>query len=282
MMKYSLAAMLIVLFLQPASAQRKYNKTTTDPLQVYMTSVKGGSFDLGSNDEADDRKPAHTVTLKDFSIGTYEVTQLLWRTIMGTNPSTYKCDDCPVNNVSWNDVQTFIRKLNERTGRHYRLPTEAEWEYAARGGSREVLVKKYPNVARGGVNEFLISDQGARVPDKNENGKRYAGERRAGEVAWYDRNSESHVHRVGTKHANELGIYDMSGNVEEWCADYYGKNYGSKNSVENPTGPSGGNAHVVRGGSYQNGTEELAVTRRAAYVPNTKSMALGFRLAEDR
>jgi formylglycine-generating enzyme required for sulfatase activity len=277
-----LSALFMLLFLQPAMAQRKYNKTSTDPMQIYMVMVQGGSFDLGSNDEAADRKPAHTVKLKDYYIGAYEVTQRQWRTIMGTNPSTFVCDDCPVQNVSWSDVQSFIEKLNEKAGRHYRLPTEAEWEYAARGGIREQLVKPYPNVARGGVNELLIADQGSRVPDKMTTGKRYAGQKLPGEVAWFKRNSEDHVHRIGTKKPNELGIYDMSGNVEEWCADFYGTTYGSKNTVENPQGPSGGNAHVVRGGSYQSDPDELVVTRRAAYVPKTKALSLGFRLAEDK
>jgi formylglycine-generating enzyme required for sulfatase activity len=113
-------------------------------------------------------------------------------------------------------------------------------------------------------------------------GKRYAGQRLPGEVAWFTRNSEDHVHPIGRKKANELGLYDMSGNVEEWVADWYAGNYGSKNDVANPSGPNGGNAHVVRGGGWANTGDEVTVTRRAAYVPNTKSSSLGFRLAMDK
>jgi formylglycine-generating enzyme required for sulfatase activity len=274
------ACILIVLIAQPVLAQRKYNKTSTEKLPIYMTKVEGGSFDLGSNDEAADRKPAHTVKLKDFSLGTYEVTQHQWKAIMENNPSQFKCDECPVTNVDFAEVQDFIEKLNTKTGRHYRLPTEAEWEYAARGGVKEELVKRYKGVARGGVNEFLISDKGARVPDKDKEGKRFAGKKLAQDVAWYQRNSRDHVHCIGRKKPNEIGLYDMSGNVEEWVADWYANSYGSKNTVENPGGPTGGISHVVRGGSCASNEAELTVTRRAAYVPKTKANSLGFRLAE--
>ena len=279
-MRQIAACILIVLTAQPVLAQRKYNKTSTEALPFYMTKVTGGSFDLGSDDEAADRKPAHTVKLKDFSIGTYEVTQHQWKAIMGNNPSQYKCDECPVTNVSFGEVQDFIEKLNTKTGRHYRLPTEAEWEYAARGGVKEELVKRFKGVARGGVNEFLISDRGERVPDREKEGKRFAGKKLAQDVAWYQRNSRDHVHCIGRKKPNEIGIYDMSGNVEEWVSDWYAKSYGSKNTVENPVGPSGGNSHVVRGGSCASSESELTVTRRAAYTPATKANSFGFRLAE--
>jgi len=274
----------MLLLVQPVFAQRKYNKTSSDALQIYMVMVQGGEFDLGADDEAEDRRPAHTVKLADYYISPYEVTQFQWRTIMGSNPSYYECDQCPVTNVSWTDVQDFIKKLNETTGKNYRLPTEAEWEYAARGGVNEVLVKKRSGVARGGVNEFMIwdSEKGRRVPDKMKRGDRFAGQQRAGEVAWYSRNSEEHIHRIGLKKPNSLGLYDMSGNVEEWCADWYASSYGSRNTVENPKGPSSGNAHVVRGGSYQNAAHEVGVTRRAGYVTNTKAISLGFRLARDK
>jgi formylglycine-generating enzyme required for sulfatase activity len=276
------ASLLLAILVTPAMAQRKYNKTSTDSLPIYVTPVQGGSFDLGSNSGSDDRKPAHTVNLKDYSIGTYEVSQYQWKKIMGTNPSEHQCDECPVTNVSWSDAQAFIEKLNSQTGRHYRLPTEAEWEYAARGGVKEDLVKE--RSVRGGVNEFLVADEyeDKRVPDKMKTGKKYAGKNLPGDVAWFLRNSKDHVHPVGRKKPNDLGIYDMSGNVEEWCADWYGKNYGSKNTIDNPKGPSAGKSHVVRGGSVASGPAELAVTRRAAYLPDTKAATLGFRLAEDK
>ncbi len=277
-----LSSLLMLMMVVPAMAQRKYNKTSTESMPIYMALVKGGSFDLGSDEGSDDRKPAHTVVLKDYYIGTYEVTQHQWKEVMGNNPSQYKCDECPVTNVSWTDVQEFLQKLNAKTGKHYRLPTEAEWEYAAREGEHEMLIRKSQSVAQGGVNEVFVTEPGKRVPDKMRTGKRYSGQNRPGEVAWYIRNSENHVHPVGRKKPNELNIYDMSGNVEEWCSDWYAVNYGSKNTVENPTGPAGGSAHVVRGGSISSTGYEIIVTRRAGYVPGTTANSLGFRLAEDK
>ena len=279
-----LTSLLLLVLLQPAMAQRKYERNYKDTMQIYTVRVEGGNFDLGADDEASDRKMAHNVKLHDFMLGTYEVTQYLWCTIMDENPGgSNRCFDCPVNNVSWTEVQTFLEKLNARTGHHYRLPTEAEWEYAARGGVKEKLVKEKTN-PRGGVNEFLIEDgeKGERRRVKEVPGKRYAG-RSAGpqSIAWYKANSQDHVHEVGRKQPNELGIYDLCGNVEEWCSDFYATSYGGKHPVENPIGPANGKSHVVRGGSFVSESNELIITRRAAYLPDTKSVSLGFRLAED-
>ena len=280
-MKQTLTSLLMLLFLQPAIAQRKYNKTQ-NPSEIITVKVYGGSFDLGSDNETADRKPAHTVKLKDFNMGAYEVTQAQWETVMGNNPSMYNCAECPVTNVTWNDIQKFIEKLNSITGKRYRLPTEAEWEYAARGGNTEQLTKNSNIVARGGVNELLITDKEKRIPEKDKTGDRFSGKKRSVQnIAWFDRNSEDHIHPIGRKQPNELNIYDMSGNVEEWCNDFYASSYGSKNTVENPTGPTGGKAHVVRGGSFTSNKEELGITRRAAYLPDTKNNSLGFRLVED-
>ena len=281
-MKCILSSVLMLCFLQPLMAQRKYNSTGNAPLQLYMVKVAGGNFDLGADDEASDRKPAHTVTLKDFYIDAYEITQEQWHLVMGSNPSLYSCDNCPVTNVSYPEVLTFIEKLNSMTGKSYRLPTEAEWEYAARGGNQEVLTKNSKVVARGGVNEFLVANGNNRIPEKEVAGKKYAGKKLPQDVAWYEHNGKDHIHPIGRKKPNELGIFDMSGNVEEWCADFYAKDYGSRHAVENPTGPAGGNAHVVRGGSWNSSAPEIVVTRRAAYLPNTKSNALGFRLVSDK
>jgi sulfatase modifying factor 1 len=277
-----LSVLLMLVFLQPATAQRKFNKKDTSLLHFYMVQVDGGSFDLGSDDEGADRKPAHTVKLNDFKLCAYEVKQIQWKAIMDNNPSFYDCDECPVTNVSWTDAQEFIEKLNSRTGQHYRLPTEAEWEYAARGGKTEDLVKEKHR--RGGVNEFLIpdADKGEMKPEKDLKGKKFAGRRGPQSIAWYDQNSEGHVHPIGRKQSNPLGLYDMSGNAEEWCADYYLGNYGSKNTVENPQGPTGGKSRVVRGGSFESPGVETIVVRRAAYLPDTKASSLGFRLAEDK
>ena len=282
MMKRILTPLLLLCFLQQVSAQRLYNKPLSDaPLYVSMVKVDGGVFDLGSDDEAVDRKPAHSVTLKDYNISTFEITQEQWKAVMGTNPSKYVCMHCPVTGVSWTDIQSFITKLNSMTGKQYRLPTEAEWEYAARGGSKEKLVRAYNKVARGGVNELFITNKNERVPEKMLIGKKYSGKKLPQDVAWYAGNSKDRVHEIGMKKGNELGIFDMSGNVEEWCSDWYAGNYGSKGPVENPQGPTGGNAHVVRGGSWSSSAAEIVVTRRAAYLPGTKANNLGFRLVLD-
>ena len=135
-MKCILSSVLLLCLLQPAKAQRRFLKTDNAPLQIYMVKVNGGTFDLGDDNGATDRKPMHSVTLKDFYIGRYEVTQEQWGLVMGENPSSYMCTDCPVNNVSWTDIQNYIEKLNAMTGKHYRLPTEAEWEYACKAGTK--------------------------------------------------------------------------------------------------------------------------------------------------
>ncbi len=152
-MKFGLSSLLLLLMIQPAIAQRKYNKTIGGPLQIITVRIAGGHFDLGDDEGTGDRKPSHTVKLNDFNISAYEIKQEQWEAVMESNPSFYKCPDCPVTNVSWDDAQEYIGKLNEATGKKYRLPTEAEWEYAARGGNTEILTKE--GHVRGGVNEFL-------------------------------------------------------------------------------------------------------------------------------
>ncbi|MCW3120553.1 MAG: Sulphatase-modifying factor protein [Flavipsychrobacter sp.] len=281
-MKCVLSSLLMLCFLQPAMAQRKYYSTGNKPLDIYMSKVVGGTYTLGNDDEATDRRPAHNVTLKDFYIGTYEVTQEQWKLIMGSNPSSYICDECPVTNVSYNDALAFISKLNAKTGKSYRLPTEAEWEYAARGGSKEVLVRSYKNVAPGGVNNFLAPNGSRNVPDKEITGKKYSGKKLPQDVAWFERNSHDRIHPIGKKKPNEIGVFDMSGNVEEWCADFYATDYGSRNGITDPQGPSTGRSRVVRGGSWANTATEIVVTRRAAYLPDTRTNSLGFRLVSDK
>lgn len=284
-MKYFLSSFLVLLSLQNAVAQRAYNMPA-GPYTIAMTKVQGGYFDMGSDDpgEATDRKPAHTVKLRDFNISTYEITQDQWEEVMDCNPAYYAhCGDCPVTNVSWNDVQTFIKKLNEMKGRHFRLPTEAEWEYAARGGRYEKQLLKEQKGPRGGVNGLFLSEdeEGLRKQVKYKKGMKYAGRNEAQPVAWYTENAKDHVHPVGRKQPNLLGIYDMSGNAEEWISDWYAKGFGSRDTVENPTGPISGVSHVVRGGGWSSTLEELVVTNRKGYLPKTKTNYLGFRLVED-
>ena len=187
-----------------------------------MVRVEGGTFTMGAtaeqgSDANEDEKPAHQVTLSSYMIGKTEVTQELWEAVMGSNPSDFKGSNLPVEEVSWEDCQTFIRKLNALTGKNFRLPTEAEWEFAARGGN-------------------------------NSRGYKYSGSNTVSNVAWYKDNSSSTTHPVATKAPNELGIYDMSGNVWEWCSDWYGSY--SSSSQYNPTGSNTGSSRVLRGGSW--------------------------------
>jgi sulfatase modifying factor 1 len=184
--------------------------------------------------------------LSSFNIGKYEVTQAQWKAVMGSNPSYFSgCDNCPVENVSWNDAQEFVRKVNAQTGKNYRLPTEAEWEYAARGGQQS-------------------------------RGYTYSGSNDLGSVAWYYDNSGSKTHAVGGKQANELGIYDMSGNVWEWCSEWNG-NYSSY-SETNPTGASSGQSRVLRGGSCYFIAFNCRSANRNGNFPDNGLNDFGFRL----
>ena len=195
------------------------------------------------NDCESDEKPAHQVTLSDFYIGKYEVSQKQWKTIMGSNPSYFSnCDNCPVEQVSWNDIQEFIKKLNQKTGKSYRLPTEAEWEYAARGGAQS-------------------------------RGYKYSGSNNLGDVGWYGENSGNKTHPVGQKKANELGIYDMSGNVWEWCNDRYGSY--SSSSQQNPQGSNSGTNRILRGGSWSRNAKCCRVSYR---IIGSRGDRSGFRL----
>ena len=223
-----------------------------------MVKVEGGTFDMGSNNGYDDEKPVHSVTLSDYYIGQTEVTQELWQAIMGTSirqqrdkdnrewPIYGEGSNYPMYYVSWNEVQEFISRLNSLTGKQYRLPTEAEWEYAARGG-------------------------------KKSKGYKYSGSNFIEQVAWYSDNSGNTTHPVGSKQPNELGIYDMSGNVWEWCYAWYGA-YNSRHQT-NPTGPASGSDRVLRGGSWDNDAVMCWVSSRGYYAPDYGICNFGFRLA---
>ncbi|MDR3236182.1 MAG: SUMF1/EgtB/PvdO family nonheme iron enzyme [Prevotellaceae bacterium] len=219
---------------------------------IDMVFVEGGSFTMGCTGEQggdcyDSESPAHQVTLSGFSIGKYEVTQAQWVAVMGSNPSLHKADNYPVEYVSWNDVQAFITALNTQTGKQYRLPTEAEWEYAARGGAQS-------------------------------KGYKYSGSNNADDVAWFwDNTGGAFVHPVGTKAPNELGIYDMSGNVCEWCSDWFG-DYPSEPQT-NPTGPSSGSYPILRGGGYNSFARSVRVPDRNYTTPVGAGSDYGFRLA---
>ena len=212
---------------------------------IEMVYVQGGTFQMGSNDGNPDEKPVHSVTLDGFYIGKYEVTQAQWRAVMGSNPSGFKGDNLPVENVSWDDVQEFIERLNAKTGKTYRLPTEAEWEYAARGGNKS-------------------------------KGYKYSGSDKIEDVAWYKGNSGGKTHPVGTRKPNELGIYDMSGNVDEWCQDRH-RRYRSS-PQKNPQGPSFGFFCVHRGGSRSDDYYYCRSTVRICNQPDYRYSNIGFRL----
>ena len=216
-----------------------------------MIFIQGGTFIMGctsgqGNDCYSNEKPPHQVTVRDYYIGKYEVTQAQWRAVMGNNPSNFKGDNYPVEMVNWNDVQEYIKKLNAQTGKQYRLPTEAEWEFAARGGTKG--------------HDYL-----------------YSGSLTADLVAWSYSNSNRSTHAVNSLRANELGIYHMSGNVSEWCNDWY-SGYSDRAQID-PTGPSSGSQHVVRGGSWLDQTLSVRVTVRSNESSDSRLSTLGFRLA---
>lgn len=223
---------------------------TVEGVSFNMILVEHGSFMMGATPEMsnpyDDENPVHQVTLTcDYYIGKYEVTQKLWQAVMGNNPSSFKGDNLPVECVSWQDCQEFIRKLNSITGRHFRLPTEAEWEYAARGG-------------------------------RKSRGTQYSGGSDIMDVAWYESNSGNRPHDVGTKQPNELGIYDMTGNVWEWCQDWYGSY--SSSSQTNPTGSVSGSYRVYRGGSWGIGARCCHSSGRNYDASDGRYYVLGLRL----
>ena len=221
-----------------------------DGISIEMVRVEAGTFTMGATPEMkdpwDDEKPTHQVTLtNDYYIGKYEVTQALWKAVMGKNPSKFKGDNLPVEQVNWKDCQEFLSKLNNTTGKKFRLPTEAEWEYAARGG-------------------------------KKSRGYQYSGSNNISDVAWYEDNSGSKTHTVGSKQANELGIYDMSGNVWEWCHDWKGS-YSSSSQV-NPIGANSVSRRVIRGGNWLNYAGHCCSSCRSFGASDIGMNSLGLRL----
>ena len=222
---------------------------TVNGVQYCMIKVEGGTFTMGATSEQgsdayDDEKPTHQVTLSTYYIGRTEVTQALWEAVMGSNPSSFKGKKLPVEGVSYDDCKQFIEKLNVMTGQDFRLPTEAEWEFAARGGNQS-------------------------------HGYKYSGSNYLDDVAWFGENSGSETNTVATKRPNELGIYDMSGNVYEWCRDSYAKYTSSPQT--NPRGGSGSN-RVCRGGSWRSVARNCRVSYRSYYSPGHRYFNLGLRL----
>jgi formylglycine-generating enzyme required for sulfatase activity len=228
--------------------------TPPDPLKaIEMVLVKGGCYTMGDTfgDGAEDEKPPREVCVKDFYIGKYPVTQMQWTGTMGTNPSREpNCGlTCPVENVSWNDVQEFLAKLNRRTGKAYRLPTEAEWEYAARNGG------------------------------KKEEWAGTSNEKEIGDFAWYYDNAVFQTHPVGLKKPNGLGLYDMTGNVWEWMSDRYDPGYYATGPKDEPAGAAVGNTRSLRGGCWGDLPSFVRVARRIGLVSTARGGGYGLRVA---
>ncbi len=223
-------------------------KETNDPLENQMVFVKGGTFRMGDTfgDGKKFEKPVREVTISDFYISKFEITQEIWVQLMGSNPSHFNnCENCPVERVTWSQAQEFLSRLNNLTGKQYRLPTEAEWEYAARGGEKTL-------------------------------NHRYAGARNINDVAWYSGNSGNNTNEVGQLKPNELGIYDMSGNVWEWCSDWFALY--PNNPESNPVGPQVGDGKVVRGGSWFGYIGACRITFRGFDDPANSRSYIGFRV----
>lgn len=253
MTKYGLLTVFLTGIIQIINGQSFTE--SIDNVSFDMIWIKGGTFNMGCTTEQgrcpDNEKPVHKVTLDDFYIGKLEVTQKLWIAVMGNNPSyNHKCSDCPVETVTWDMTQEFLKKLNQKTGKNYRLPTEAEWEYAARGGAST----------------------------SSTTAKKYSGSNVINEVAWLGENSDLKTKTVGTKKPNALGIFDMSGNVYEWCQDWYGEKYYSTGPEKNPTGPENGFRKIIRGGSWGDPEMYCMTGMRSYYNPDYISLGLGFRI----
>lgn len=238
---------------QAKITEASYSKgiLTVNGIKYNMVRVEDCTFRMGATSEQDCdaydiEEPVHSVTLSSYYIGKTEVTQALWKAVMGSNPSKFKGEDLPVENVSWDDCQVFVRKLNSLTGQNFRLPTEAEWEFACRGGN-------------------------------NSLGYKYSGSDNIDNVAWFDCNSGRKTHFVATKSPNELGIYDMSGNVWEWCSDWYDKY--SSGAQTNPKGPESGSDRVCRGGCWGSYAGLCRSSCRDGYYPTFRCIFLGLRLA---
>ena len=220
----------------------KFKVEAKPPPPPGMVYIQGGTFQMGSKKGDSDEKPIHTVTVSGFFMDKTEVTQAQYRKVMGKNPSRFSgCDDCPVESVIWHDANEYAKRVGKR------LPTEAEWEYAARGGNKT-------------------------------NGYKYAGGNSIGNVAWYNGNSGNKTHPVAQKQPNELGLYDMSGNVWEWCSDWYGSGYYKSSPKHNPQGPNAGPSRVHRGGSWHYYDNNCRVANRYRYYPSSRFDFLGFRL----
>lgn len=253
-MQWMIAAMMLLLSGNSAHASQRSTPAAlfVEPLTgMEFVRVKGGCYQMGdfAGKGFPEERPLHEVCVSDFYIGKKEVSQKQWKSVMGDNPSRFKGnDDCPVENVSWKDVQKYLEKLGGATGKKFRLPTEAEWEYAARGAGLDC--------------QFSGTDSAKLL----------------GDYAWYIGNSNRNTQCVGSRKPNELGLHDMSGNVWEWVADNYDENYYKRSPRDNPQGPSTGDFKVMRGGSWYQDPFWMRLTLRFRDNPNNRDDEYGFRL----
>lgn len=260
LLRFSLVLLQCVVAVGSATAEEKkarpeaLSKESMSRLMKEMIQVEGGTFTMGSNSDkaSSAEKPAHQVTLSGFRMGKFEVSQQLFQEVMGWDTSYFPGVGCPVNNVSWLNIQRFIKRLNGMTAKHFRLPTEAEWEYAAKGGK---LSKGYD----------------------------YSGSNTIDEVAWYAGNNERRVQPSGKKKPNELGLYDMTGNLWEFCHDDAWMHRYPAEAQTNPLNgsfdkPNPKHAKITRGGGYEFDADECLVFRRDGATPNVRMPDIGFRL----
>ncbi|MFQ5716933.1 MAG: formylglycine-generating enzyme family protein [Nitrospinales bacterium] len=247
--KTLLAATARALFVCLIASSSWAGEIVSPATGITLVEIPAGCFQMGSDAEEDNEQPVHEVCLDRFYIGKHEVTQKEWKTVMGENPSQFKGDNLPVDNISWNDAREFTTKLNAmETERKYRLPTEAEWEYAARASS----------------------DQ-----------EHFWGENAADDFAWYDENSGDKTHPVGGKKPNAFGLYDMAGNLWEWVSDWYAEDYYQNSPRKNPKGPPTGEKKSIRGGSWFYDDFSMRSAFREAQYPKTKYNYFGLRIAAD-
>jgi sulfatase modifying factor 1 len=260
-MKNLVAVLIFMLYCIAAYSQSNdaYQDSILQGIAAGMVAVESGTFTMGCTPEQGRdctkwEKPDHLVMVSSFYIARADVTQAQWDAIMGKDNDLSKhknCAPCPVDDVSWNDAMDFINRLNQLTGKKYRLPTEAEWEFAARGGNQS-------------------------------KGYKYAGSNDPDEVEWFDNNSKDTTHPVGQKKPNELDLYDMTGNVWQWCSDWWDEKYYAGLPADNPKGPDHGTERVIRGGSWINYARVCRVSYRIGTLPTKRFSNDGFRLAMDQ
>lgn len=248
-----LTALAVVTPKTAMAGERSEASVVLSGTDIEMIRIPGGEAPMGSDDGRDDERPVRQVRIETFWIGRHEVTQRQWQKVTGSNPSRFsECPVCPVDSVSWEEGKAFLEKASTLTGVDLRYPTEAEWEFAAGGGAAR---QKWPGT------------------DRSEE---------VSEFAWYSGSFAGRTRIAGTRLPNLFGLYDMGGNVAEWCSDWYAADYYGTAPAHNPAGPGDGTRKVVRGGSWLSGPSDTRVSRRSGRNPDARSPAIGFRIAADR